>query len=307
MLRSVSVAFIVLLVILSIANTLPGEAGEKVDKADGIQGRPAVPSEAGRSTHLLDRGKSDRGGAVLHGGGPATPIPIAFPGAGPMDTASGFAAGVGAFGTASGAGAFAGNLFAPGPGYPPGFLTGGATSGFDVTGVYAWHSPFLKTGPVSATPAGSTRRILAAAAAAVPGTPLSAVTVAPAGFEVVTVSGSPSAAPGGPTAIVGGPGNLALPVAIAPGGFSAVFCGLAIGGAGFIDTGWVANGVGAVIPPGALAMPPSLRNGFPAAFFGGGPFPISAIAFTATPQTQVAGCFAAGSTTPVELQSFHIN
>jgi hypothetical protein len=175
--------------------------------------------------------------------------------------------------------------------------------GFDVTGVYAWHSPFLKTGMFSALPAGSTRRILAAAAAAIPTTPLAMVAVGPAGFEVVTVStGLP-----GPAAIVGGPGNLASPMPILPGSFAAVFCGLAIGGPTFIDTGWLGNGVGAIIPPPG-PIPPT-RLGFPPTFFGttmGAPFPIGAVAFPATPQIQIAGCFAAGATTPVELQAFHV-
>ena len=82
---------------------------------------------------------------------------------------------------------------------------------------------------------------------------------------------------------------------------------MAVGGAGFIDAGWVANGIGAVIPTGT---PPPTRVGFPPTFFGttggGGAFPVSALTFTATPQTQIAGCFAAGSTTPVELQAFSV-
>ncbi|MEE8526338.1 MAG: hypothetical protein V3T72_20570 [Thermoanaerobaculia bacterium] len=177
--------------------------------------------------------------------------------------------------------------------------------GFDVTGVFAWHSPFLKTGMFSAMPGGSTKRVLAAAAAALPTTPSASVAVGPASFEVATVStGLP-----GPTAIVGGPGILAMPMAIPPT-FPAVFCGLAIGGPGFISAGWLGNGVGAVIPMGPTPMPPPTRLGFPPSIFGttmGGPFSISVAAFTMTPQTQIAGCYAAGATTPVELQSFHVD
>lgn len=309
MLKHRLVLLLLLIVLLPLAGTL-ARAGdeasrEKVARAGGVPGRPAAPTATRRSVHLMDRGDRDHGAGATRGGGPSGALPIYFPGAGPTAVAAGFAAGVGAFGTMSGSGAFAGNLLAPGavPSYPPGFLTGGSVAGFDVTGVYAWHSPFLKTGPVTGSLAGSTRRILAAAAAAVPGAALAPAAVGPGGFEVVTVStGLP-----GPTGIVGGAGNLASPVAILPGGFSAVFCGMAIGGAGFIDPGWVANGIGAVIPTGA---PPPTRLGFPPTFFGttggGGVFPISAVAFTATPQTQIAGCFAAGATTPVELLAFAV-
>jgi hypothetical protein len=304
--KSVPVTLLAVLVLLSIGGTLAGNgSGENGDKhAVGIAGRPSVQPDGKPSAHLLDRGTRRRA-AALKGGGPPGPIPIAYPGAGPTAMAAGFAGGVGAFGTGTSSGAFAGNLFVPGLDYPPDFLTGGTMAGFDVTGVYAWHSPFLKTGMFSAVPAGSTRRILAAAAVAIPTAPLASAAVGPAGFELVTVSTGLA----GPTAIVGGPGNLASPMPILPGGFPAVFCGLAIGGPGFIDTGWLGNGVGAIIPPPG-PMPPPTRLGFPPAFFGttmGMPFPIAAIAFTATPQIQIAGCFAAGATTPVELQAFHVD
>lgn len=309
MLRHRLMALLLVIVLPPIAGTLAraGDAtdGEKIKSAAGIQGRPAAPTPAQRSLRLLDRGDRRRGAEITPGGGPSGALPINFPAAGPSAMAAGFAAGVGAFGTATGSGAFAGNLIAPGavPSYPPGFLTGGSVAGFDVTGVYAWHSPFIKTGPISATPGGSTRRILAVAGAAVPATPLAPAAVGPGGFEVVTAStGLP-----GPTGIVGSPGNLASPVAILPGGFSAVFCGLAVGGPSFIDPGWLGNGVGAVIP---TAAPPPTRLGFPPTFFGttggGGVFPIGAVTFTATPQTQIAGCFAAGATTPVELMAFTV-
>lgn len=302
------VALLLLFVILPIAGTLAragdGTDGQKIKKAAGIHGRPAVPTATQRSTQLLDRGDRNHETRANRGGGPSGALPINYPGAGPTATAAGFAAGVGAFGTATGAGAFIGNLFAPGavPSYPPGILTGGSAPGFDVTGVYAWHSPFLKTGTVSASLAGSTRRILAVAPAAVPATPSAPAAVGPGGFEVVTAStGLP-----GPTGIVGSAGNLASPVAILPGGFSAVFCGMAVGGPGFIDPGWLGNGIGAVIPTGA---PPPTRIGFPPTFFGttgGSAFPLGVALFTATPQTQIAGCFAAGATTPVELMAFTV-
>ena len=264
-------------------------------------------AETIRSAHLLDRGKRQLGAQVVQGGGPATPLPIAFPGAGPMDSAAGFAMGVGAFGVAPMSGAFVGNLFLPGADYPSAFLTGGSTPGFLVTGVFAWHSPFLKTGMSSAIDAGSTRRILAVAAAAIPTSAMAAAAVGPAGFGLVTASGSSIAVVVAGTqmpGIVGMPGNL-TPFPIVGTMFPAVFCGLAIGGAGFIDLGWIANGVGAVIPPGPMPMAPPTRAGFPPPFFVPGS-PIVTLGFTATPQTQIAGCFAAGATTPVELQSFHV-
>ena len=309
MLRSRLSALMLLVVMLPIVSALAGTGDETqrtpATAASGIPGRPAVATAANRSLHLLDRGDHlHRAAGESRGGGPSGALPISFPGAEPTAVAAGFAAGVGAFGTAAGLGSFVGNLFAPGgvPSYPPGILTAGSVSGFDVTGVYAWHSPFLKTGSVTAVLAGSTRRLLAVAPAAVPTAALAPAAVGPGGFEVVTVSaGLP-----GPTGIVGGAGNLASPVAILPGGFSAVFCGMAVGGAGFLDPGWVANGIGAVIP---TAAPPPTRVGFPPTFFGttsGGPFPISAVAFTATPQVQIAGCFADGATTPVELQAFSV-
>lgn len=279
-----------LFVLLVFASTV--STAQASDSGTPPIGRLAKPSV----THLLDSGQANTSSIPHRGGGPATPIPIAFPFAGPTAIPPGVS--VGAFGTATGAGAFAGNLFLPGSGYPAGFLSGGATSGFSITGVFAWHWPLLKTGTMTAVTAGSTRRILAIAGASAPAT-ASATAAVPAGYTIVTAStGLP-----GPSAIVGVPGNVtpAKPISTAA---PAVFCSLAIGGMGFIDTAWMANGIGAVIPASPPAPP--TRLGYPAMFFGID-FPISAVTFSATPQTQIAGCYAAGATTPVELQAYRVD
>lgn len=242
-----------------------------------------------RSLHLLDRDLAPgaKAGTSTRGGGPTGPIPIFYPGGSPTAIPAGAPA-AGAF-PGTGLGGFFGNLFPPGA-YPTSFLTGGTATGFVITGVYAWHSPFTAAGGAG----GSSARVLVAAAAAPPSTPF--VAVPTGGFATAFISaGFP-----GPTGIVGGPGAIPMPGLPIGTAFPAVFCGMAIGGPAFV-TGWLGNGLGASLPP--LPGNPPLRVGFYPPFFGTSGV-LSAV--PATPQNFIAGCFAAGATTPVELQSFSI-
>ncbi len=277
----------------TIADRSPDVAG----KVEPVRGRPAQ-----KSFRLLDRGTAtaplqpDKGGTPP----PTGPTPIFYPGGSPSAIAAG-APMAGAF-PGPGLGGYFGNIFAPGVGYPSSFLTAGATSGFLVTGAYAWHSPATAGGG----PGGSPVRVLVAAAAAVPPTPFAPVPTG--GFAI----GTPSAGPAGPAMVVGGPGILSTAVRVGgtamagppttPVPASAVFCGLIAGGPAFTTTpGWTGNGVGASLPPMGPGVP--FRVGFfPPFFVPGGP--ISAIA--APPQDLIAGCFADSSTTPVELMAFGI-
>ncbi len=291
--------------------------GATAEKTTWVKGRAASKSAAegtarsSRSTHLLDRGTA--GGPPRRGGGPATPLPIAYPGGGPSAMAAGIPAGAGAF-PLTGLGGYYGNIFAPGVGYPPGFLTGGSTPGFVITGAYAWNSPFVKTGPVTGVPGGSPVRILGAAAAPVPPTPMAAVLAPPGAFTFFTTTAAPGP-PGPPPGIVGGPGIFTPGVAILPTGTpapSAAFCGFLAGGPGFTTsgpfppgTGWTGNGLGASLPPMGPGVP--LR----VAFFGPpflppGTFLTISASPIPTPQDFIAGCFAAGATTPVELMAFGV-
>ncbi len=240
------------------------------------------------SVELMDRGAPAKQ-AAQPGGGPTGPIPIFVAGGSPTAIAAGAPA-AGAF-PGTGLGGFFGNLFPPGPGYPPSFLTGGTASGFVITGAYAWHSPFTAAG----APGGSLSRNLVAAAAAIPTSPFAPA--ATGGFVAVTVSaGAP-----GPAGIVGGPGVIVPTPGLAIGlAFPACFCGMAAGGPGFV-TGWPGNGLGASLPP-ASGNPPLRVGFFPPFFAPGSPLFTTA----APPQNFIAGCFAAGATTPVELQNFSI-
>ncbi len=227
--------------------------------------------------------------------------------------AAGIPAGAGAFPMPM-LGGYYGNIFPPGVGYPPGFLTSGSTPGFVITGAYAWNSPFVKTGPVTGMPGGSPVRILGAAAAPVPGTPFATVFIPPGAFTFFTTTAVPGP-PGPPAGLVGGPAIFTPGVAIVPTGTpapSAAFCGFLAGGPGFTTsgpfppgTGWTGNGLGASLPPMGPGLP--LR----VAFFGP-PFlpPGTFLSITAsaipTPQDFIAGCYAAGATTPVELMAFGV-
>ncbi len=253
-------------------------------KLNNVKGKAPIQ----RSIHLLDRDMTPyaKADSATRGGGPTGPIPIFYPGGSPGAIAAGAPA-AGAF-PGTGLGGFFGNLFPPGA-YPTPFLTGGTATGFVITGVYAWHSPFTAGGG----PGGSTSRMLVAAAAGVPTTPFAVVPTG--GFATAFVSaGLP-----GPTGVVGGPGAVPMPGLPIGTGFPAVFCGMLIGGPAFV-TAWAGNGLGASLPP--FTAPP-LRVGFFPPFFTPA-FVLSAV--PAPPANYIAGCFAAGATTPVELQSYSI-
>lgn len=289
-------SFVALLVYAQGPPTPDAGAAVGAGAAVTVEGRPAA-----KSFELLDRGIARQPQTPEKGGTPPPtgPTTIAYPGGGPGAIAAG-APMAGAF-PGMFMGGFFGNLFAPGVGFPSSFLTAGATSGFVVTGAYAWHSPATAGGG----PGGSSLRVLAAAAAAVPGTPFSAVPTG--GFSIFTVStGAP-----GPAGVVGGPGifpgvriggtAMAGPTAT-PVPASAAFCGLIAGGPMFFSPGWMGNGLGGSLPPMGPGVP--LRVGFfPPFFFPGSP--ISAM--PAPPQDFIAGCFADSSTTPVELMAFEID
>ena len=215
-------------------------------------------------------------------------MPIAIAGAGPLDVAAGHPAGL--FGAGAGLGASIGNLFLPGSafaGYPLGWATGGTTPGFLVIGAFAWHSPVTAAGG----PGGSLTRWLTAATAPPPTPALTSPTTPLAvSFATVAPSGSP-----GPAAVV----SATFPTALAvPAATPALYCGMMVGGPGFL--GWAGNGIGAV----SGAPPPHVyrTGGFPHIF--GTTFPL--VIVPGSHGVLIAGCFAEGATVPVELQSFSI-
>lgn len=238
--------------------------------------------------HLLDSGEAVGVDSVRGGTAPPTgPTPIFYPPASTMAMPAppGFGFLGSAFGT--GMGAYVGNFFLPGtPGYPSTFLTAGATSGFDVTGAFAWH--------LAPTPMASLARLFGVAAAPPPPTPFAPVTVA-AGFMTVTPSiGTPA-----PSAVISAPGVLVPPVRVTSPALG-IYCGLGVGAAGFppIGAGPAGNGLGGItaapILPPIRTAPVPLGTGAPVV-----PIP-------APPAAYISGCFADSSTTPVELQAYEI-
>ena len=248
------------------------------------------PAPKAASSHLLDRGTTAEVGKIPDKGGtapPTGPTPIFFPPASPgaAPAPPGFGL-MGATAFPPAGGGFVGNLFLPGvPGYPPTFLTAGATSGFDVTGAFAWH--------LAPTPMASFARILGAAAVVPPITPMAPAPVVP-GFAIVTVSiGTPA-----PSGVVSAPGAFAPPVRVTSPSVG-IFCGLGVGAFGFppILAGPAGNGLGAI---SGVALPP-IRTA-PVPFTTGAPV----VTILAPPGAYIAGCFADSATTPVELQAFHV-
>lgn len=248
------------------------------------------PTSSPDASHLLDRGVAkvstgpDKGGTSP----PTGPTPIFYPGGSPM--AVPIPPGFGAFGASiflTGGGGFLGNFFVPGvPGYPPSFLTAGGVSGFDLTGVYAWH--------LAPTTMASLVRVLGAAVVPPPSPASAGAGPIPTGgfaSAVVPPSGAPA-----PSALIMAPGLFTLRVTP---GVSGIFCGLGVGGPGFagIGAGPAGNGLGGVLS----GMQPPIRTA---------PFPLATGGFIApvpaTPAFYIAGCFADSSTTPVELMAFGV-
>jgi len=248
------------------------------------------PLPASGAGHLLDRGVAKAAAGPDKGGTspPTGPTAIFYPGGSPM--AVPVPPGFGAFGASiflTGGGGFLGNFFVPGvPGYPPSFLTAGGVSGFDLTGVYAWH--------LAPTTMASVVRVLGAAVAPPP-TPASAPAgpIPAGGFAsaVIPPTGFPA-----PSALIMAPGLFTLRVTP---GVSGIFCGLAVGGPGYapIGAGPAGNGLGGVVsgvqPPIRAAPLPLGMGGF-----------ITVV--PASPAFYIAGCFADSSTTPVELMAFGV-
>lgn len=237
--------------------------------------------------HLLDSGEAVGVDSVRGGTAPPTgPTPIFYPPASP--SAAPAPPGFGIPGAFFGAtmGAHVGNYFLPGvPGYPSTYLSAGGVPGFDVTGAFAWH--------LAPTTMASLIRVLGVAAAPPP-SPASAPALVVPGFMSAPISsGFPA-----PSGFVGGPGLLATPIRVTSPAVG-IFCGLAVGGAGFapIVAGPAGNGLGGIsgIPaPPIRTAPVPLGTGAPIAMF------------PAPPAAYIAGCFADSSTTPVELQAYEI-
>lgn len=247
---------------------------------------------------LLDRGSAAKAVSTPNGGmpPPVGPTPIFFPGppagspaAMPAPPGAG-ALGASVFGAGAAAGSFLGNLFLPGAGYPPSFLTAGGVSGFDVTGAYAWH--------LAPTAGASYFRIVGAASVPPPATPLAPAGPIATGISAATpVPGPGTPAPSGLISMIGA----WPPVRVTPG-VSGIYCGLLVGGPGYTPTtgfpAWGGNGLGAIVP----GTQPPLR---------GAPFPLGAATslptFAAPPAAYIVGCYADSSTTPVELMAFTID
>lgn len=275
--------------ILAVAALAWVAAGQTAPQPAGAGA--AAPEQ--RSAHLLDRGAAAQVTVTKRGGTPPPmgPTVISFPGgspaAVPVPTGFGF---LGAGLPTAAPGGFVGNLFVPGAGYPPTFLTAGGVPGFDVTGVYAWH--------LAPTAAASLIRILGAAVVGVPSTAF-----APSGPAVAVASAPFSTGTPAPSGLLSAPGFFAplrVSPATTPPGPSGIFCGLAVGAPGFtpIVAGPAGNGLGGATPtpqPSPLRIVPvPLATGAIAA-----PLP-------ASPAAYIAGCFADSSTTPVELMAFGV-
>ncbi|MEE8526339.1 MAG: hypothetical protein V3T72_20575 [Thermoanaerobaculia bacterium] len=254
----------------------------------GAEGEKPSPSPG--ASHLLDRGVAKASTGPDKGGTPPPtgPTPIFYPGGSPA--AVPMPPGFGAFGVSiflTGGGGFLGNFFVPGvPGYPPSFLSAGGVTGFDLTGVYAWH--------LAPTTMASVVRVLGAAVVPPP-SPVSAPAgpIPAGGFASATIP--PTGVPA-PSGLLSAPGLFTLRVTP---GVSGIFCGLGVGGPGFgpIGAGPAGNGLGGVMS----GVQPPLRAG---------PFPLAAGGFLSTvpasPAFYIAGCFADSSTTPVELMAFEV-
>ncbi|MEM7586116.1 MAG: hypothetical protein AAF560_22185 [Acidobacteriota bacterium] len=183
----------------------------------------------------------------------------------------------------------AGNLFLPGVDYPASFLTAGGVSGFDVTGAYAWHA--------APTTMASFYRIVGAASVPPPATPFAPAGPIATGISAATpVPGPGFPAPSGLISMIG-----AWPPVRVTSGASGIYCGLLVGGSGYLPPGpgspWGGNGLGGIVPG---AQPP-LR---------GAPFPLGVATslgvIAATPAAYIVGCYADSSTTPVELMAFGV-
>ena len=273
---------------VAVAQTAPQAEGTKTVAAPSLE-----------MTRLLDRGSAAKSAVPTKGGTtpPTGPTPIFFPGPPPgspgaVPAPPGFGAlGISVFGMGPAAGGYLGNLFLPGSGYPPSFLTSGAVSGFDVTGAYAWH--------LAPSPAASFFRIVGAASVPPPPTPL-----APAG-PIATGISAGTAVPGpgtpAPSALISLIGAWP-PVRVTPG-ISGIYCGLLVGGPGYMPTsvappaGPAGNGLGGIMG----GVQPPLRAA---------PFPLGVATalptILAPPAAYIVGCYADSSTTPVELMAFGI-
>jgi len=259
----------------------------------------ASPELSAHMQLLLDRGAAARSGGMNDGGTPLPPgpTPIFFPGppagspgAVPAPPGGG-ALGAGVFGAGAAAGGYLGNLFLPGTAYPASFLTAGGVSGFDVTGAYAWH--------LAPTAAASFFRIVGAASVPPPATPFAPAGPIATGISAGTpVPGPGTPAPSGLISLIG-----AWPPVRVTSGASGIYCGLLVGGPGYMPTalapaaGPAGNGLGGIVP----GTQPPLRAA---------PFPLgvatSLPVVAAPPAAYIVGCYADASTTPVELMAFSV-